>query len=98
MEKFELIKKDMLLVNKIFGKFDAESLPASFKLGEKEYRGIGEEFSPTLRIKEVDSNITETIIEGKKVSHADNRLQHQRNDYRRQKLRRGLRPCRNHRV
>lgn len=65
MDKFLNTKKDLSLINKIFGKFDAESLPASFKLGDKAYRGIGAEFSPTLRIKEVDSNITETVIEGK---------------------------------
>ena len=65
MDKSSNPEKDLSLMNKTFGLFTPDSLPVSFKLGNKAYRGIGAEFSPTLRRKVVDPNITETVIEGK---------------------------------
>ena len=64
MDKNATAKKDFSLINSLFGKIDAKTLPVSFKLGNKEFRGISEEFSPKLHTRIIDSNITERIIEG----------------------------------
>ena len=65
MDNFATTKNDMLLLNKLFGNLDAATLPASFKLGKTEYKGISEDFSPSVRKRLVDSNICETIITGR---------------------------------
>lgn len=64
MDKNATSKKDFSLINSLFGKIDAKTFPVSFKLGNKEFSGIGEEFSPKLHTRIIDSNITERIIEG----------------------------------
>ena len=64
MDVFATNKNDMLLVNKLFGSLDGTNLPVSFKLGEEEYKGINGEFSPKICKRIIDSNVTETIIEG----------------------------------
>ncbi len=65
MDNFATTKNDMLLLNKLFGNLDQNSLPATFKLGKTEYKGISEDFSPTVRKRLIDSNICETIITGR---------------------------------
>ncbi len=55
----------LLAVRKLsFSRFD--SLPLSFRLGERVIRGIPRDFHPTLRKRLMDSNIVETTIEGEK--------------------------------
>ena len=65
MDNFATTKNDMLLLSKLFGNLDEKSLPARFKLGKNEYKGISDDFAPSVRKRLVDSNICETIITGR---------------------------------
>lgn len=65
MDNVAVNKQDMLLLNKLLGNLDPSNIPSHFKLGKNEYTGIGDDFSPTVRKRLVDSNICETIVTGK---------------------------------
>lgn len=63
---YKATKEEMLLAVRRMSFASAESLPLSFKLGDRRVRGIPEDFKPTAVKKLIDSNMTETVITGRK--------------------------------
>lgn len=63
---YKATKEEMLLAVRRMSFASAESLPLSMKLGDRSIRGIPEDFKPTAVKKLIDSNMTETVITGRK--------------------------------
>ncbi len=63
---FKATKEEMLLAVRRMSYNRADSLPLTFKLGDRVIRGIPADFAPTTRKRLIDSNMTETTIIGQK--------------------------------
>lgn len=58
------IKSDFSLMKRLPFSVSPSDVPFEYTLGDKRYRGIPEEFSPSIARERVDSRITETVIIG----------------------------------
>ncbi|MCQ2424778.1 MAG: alpha-galactosidase [Lachnospiraceae bacterium] len=62
--KYQTSRQDMLLAARRLSYASAASLPLSFRLGDRQIRGIPADFKPTEYKKLLDNSITETVITG----------------------------------
>ena len=61
---YTVTRADMALIPDIFKFTDTDSIPLSFKYGGKLVRGIPAEFSPSVSMRRIDSNIVQYVIDG----------------------------------